>query len=156
MLSGVLFGLLPARRARGQRSIGTVESGRSTQGTVALRTGTALVAMEAALATILLVSAGLLLRSLWSMLQVNTGFDAESVVSAEPQSGPRRSEIQGNADDDVPAVSSAGTSPRTPAWDVAAMNVLPLTPDLISTFAATVEDHPRPPEEPQYVLWSTP
>jgi putative ABC transport system permease protein len=38
--------------------------------------------------------------------------------------------------------------------NVAAMNVLPLTPE-ISAFAAAIEDHPRPPQEPQFVLWST-
>src|SRR5205085_7997486 len=38
--------------------------------------------------------------------------------------------------------------------NVAGMNVLPLTPEL-SAFAAAIEDHPRPPQEPQYVLWST-
>jgi hypothetical protein len=38
--------------------------------------------------------------------------------------------------------------------EVAAMNVLPLTPRNTS-FAAAIEDHPVPPEQPQYVLWST-
>jgi putative ABC transport system permease protein len=38
--------------------------------------------------------------------------------------------------------------------NVAAMNVLPLTPEP-SAFAAVIEDHPRPPQDPQYVLWST-
>ena len=39
--------------------------------------------MEAAFATILLVGAGLLLRSLWTMLRVDPGFRAESLITAE-------------------------------------------------------------------------
>src|SRR5262249_14253626 len=33
-------------------------------------------------------------------------------------------------------------------------NVLPLTPE-ISVLSAAIEDHPRPPQEPQIPLWST-
>src|SRR5205823_14419659 len=38
--------------------------------------------------------------------------------------------------------------------NVAAMNVLPLTPET-PFFTAAIEDHPRPPQEPQIPLWST-
>ena len=38
--------------------------------------------------------------------------------------------------------------------NVGAMDVLPLTPEA-SAFAAAIEDHPRPPQEPQFVLWRT-
>ena len=48
-----------------------------------LRTDAVLVASEAAFATILLVGAGLLLHSFWTMLHVPTGYRVESVVTAE-------------------------------------------------------------------------
>src|SRR5436853_7759992 len=38
--------------------------------------------------------------------------------------------------------------------NVGAMDVLPLTPEA-SAFAAAIEDHSRPPQEPQFVLWRT-
>jgi predicted permease len=138
--SGLLFGLLPAWRARRA----TLTSG--------LRTGSALVAVEAAFATMLLVSSGLLLHSLWSMLQVNPGFRTESVVTA--QLSPSRA-------------AAASTSKMLALFDqvrlkvseypgvthVSAANILPLTPDL-SSFAAAIEDHPRPPQDPAFVLFS--
>src|SRR4030095_10942258 len=81
--SGLLFGLLPAWRARTQRSLTTTEGSRATLSAGKLRTDAVLVMMEAAFATILLVGAGLLLRTLWSMLQVDPGFRVESVITAE-------------------------------------------------------------------------
>jgi predicted permease len=75
--SGLLFGLLPAWSARKQRSLTAMEGSRSTPGAMGLRTDAALVMTEAAFATILVVGAGLLLRSFWNLLQVDPGFPVE-------------------------------------------------------------------------------
>ncbi|HXB75118.1 MAG TPA: ABC transporter permease [Candidatus Acidoferrales bacterium] len=151
--SGLLFGLLPAWGARRQRSLAALEGGRSTTGPMGLRTDAVLVMTEAAFATILLVGAGLLLRSLWTMMQADPGFRVESVVTAE-------------LSPDRPARASLAKTValyeqvrlKLAAWpgmmSVAAMNVLPLTPEF-SAFTAAIEDHPRPEREPQYSLWST-
>jgi putative ABC transport system permease protein len=149
--SGLLFGLLPAWRARAQRSLAALEGGRSTLGAMGLRTDAMLVMTEAAFATILLVGAGLLLRSLWTMIQADPGFRVESVVTAElsPDRTAKASLVK-----TVALYEQVRT--RLAAWpgmmNVAAMNVLPLTPDA-SFFTAAIEDHPRPPDQPQYALW---
>src|SRR5262249_46002889 len=80
---GLLLGLLPAWRARTQRALIATESNRATLSSIGLRTDAVLVMTEAVFATILLVGAGLLLRSLWTMLQVDPGFRVESGVTAE-------------------------------------------------------------------------
>jgi predicted permease len=151
--SGLLFGLLPAWKARAQRSLAALEGGRTTDGPSGLRTGALLVMTEAAFATVLLVGAGLLLRSLWTMVRADPGFRVESVVTAELS----------------PDRSARASLPKTLALceqvrlklsaypgvlRVAATNALPLTPEA-SFFTAAIEDHPRPEQEPQYVLWSS-
>src|SRR5216683_401706 len=85
--SGILFGLLPAWRSRAPRSLTAIEGSHSTLSARGLRTDAVLVMTEAAFATILLVGGGLLLHSLWTMLQVDPGFQVESVVTAELSPG---------------------------------------------------------------------
>jgi predicted permease len=151
--SGLLFGLWPAWRARTQRSLTALEGSRSTLSAMGLRTDAALVMTEAAFATILLVGAGLLLHSLWAMLQVDPGFRVESVITAELSPGRA---VAASLEKTVALFEQVRV--KLAAYpgviDVAAMNVLPLTPET-SAFTAAIEDHPRPPQEPQFPLWST-
>lgn len=151
--SGLLFGLLPAWRARSQRSLAPSDGVRSTAGRSGLRTGAALVMSEAAFATILLVGAGLLLHSLWSMLHVDPGFRAESVVTAELSPG--RS-ISASPDKSVALYQEVldKLAAYPGVRNVAAMSQLPLTPE-ISASTVYIEDHPLPPESPQLTVWST-
>jgi putative ABC transport system permease protein len=81
LLTGMLFGLVPALRA------GTVvpesalkESGRGP-GSLKHRTRGVLVVSEVALAMVLLIGAGLLLRSFYRLTKVNTGFDHDHVLT---------------------------------------------------------------------------
>jgi len=150
--SGLLFGMLPAWRARSQRPLVPTD-GRSTVNRLGLRTGAALVMSEAAFATILLVGAGLLLRSFWTMLQVDPGFRVESVVTAELSPGRAAS---ASLDKTVALYQQvrAKLAAYPGVQNVAAMNLLPLTPE-ISAVTLAIEDHPRPPEAPQFVLWTT-
>ena len=150
---GLLFGVLPAWKARAYRSLIAAEGGRSTLSAMGLRTDAALVMAEAAFASILLVGAGLLLRSLWTMLQVKPGFQVESVVTAELSPGravaaSREKTVALYEQVRVKLTAYPGVT------NISAMNVLPLTPEP-SVFAAAIDDHPRPPEEAQFVLWST-
>ena len=82
LLTGLGFGLLPALRSTRVNLAGAFKAGgRSTEsGRGGLRS--ALVVVEVALALILLVSAGLMLKSLGRLLQVDKGFDAENVLTA--------------------------------------------------------------------------
>jgi predicted permease len=152
--SGLLFGLLPAWRARTQRSLTAIEDSHATLGARGLRTDAALVMTEAALATILLVGAGLLLRSLWAILQVDLGFRTDSVITAE-LSPDRAASSSLQKTLALYERVRAKLAAHPGVVNVAAMNVLPLTPEASSAFAAAIEDHPLRPQEPQFVLWST-
>jgi len=80
--TGLLFGLAPALRVRtGDLFRSLKEGGRGGDGvsTHAVRRG--LVVAEVALATVLVLGAGLLLRSFWNLSQVDPGFEAGGVLS---------------------------------------------------------------------------
>jgi putative ABC transport system permease protein len=83
IVTGLLFGLVPAFHAA-RAEIGQMlkESVRgSTVRRAAQRTRSALVMTEMALAVVLLVGAGLLIRSFATLLKVDPGFRPENVVS---------------------------------------------------------------------------
>ncbi len=151
--SGLLIGLLPAWTARASRSLAPVDGSRTTRSVRGLRTDAVLVMTEAAFATVLLVGAGLLLHSLWTLLQVDPGFRVESVVTADLSPG-RAAAASVEKTVAVLDQVRAKLAEYPGVMNAAATNVLPLTPEP-SVFAAAIEDHPRPPEEPQFVLWST-
>jgi predicted permease len=80
VLSGIFFGLAPALRLMKPRLRETLkEGGRSVSGARS-RAQSALVIVEMALALVLLVGAGLMLRSLGSLLSVNPGFNPKNVL----------------------------------------------------------------------------
>ena len=87
-LAGIAVGVVPAlSAARGDLRPGTQESSRRTAGG---RTRGALVVAEVALALVLLVGAGLLLRSLQRVFVVNVGFDASHLLTLDVQESGRR------------------------------------------------------------------
>jgi len=144
--SGLLFGLLPAWRARSQNL-------RTSLSRVGRRTDAALVSSEAAFATILLVGAGLLLHSFWAMLHVAQGYRVESVVTA--QLSPDRS-ITASLEKTIALYRGVREKLASypGAIDVAAMSHLPLSSE-IAAISCAIEDHPRPPQAAQFVLWTT-
>src|SRR6185295_1990628 len=80
--TSVLFGLVPALSASGgsvARSVGS--AGRGAVGAGGSYTRRALVVCEMALAVVLLVGAGLLIRSYERLQQVHPGFDPDGVVT---------------------------------------------------------------------------
>ncbi len=83
VLTGVLFGLAPTLQA-GQINLNELlkEGGRSGAGTRERRLRDVLVVAEVALALVLLVGAGLLVRSFWKLQQVDPGFNADGVLTA--------------------------------------------------------------------------
>jgi putative ABC transport system permease protein len=82
LLTSVLFGVLPAWRASRERFEGGLKESASAGGSRATRRlRTALVISEVALATILLVTAGLLVRSYSGLLKVSPGFDPANVMT---------------------------------------------------------------------------
>jgi putative ABC transport system permease protein len=84
----VAFGMVPAiqARRRGANLALQGESGRgASAGKEQRRFRSALVVAELALAVILMVGAGLLVKSLWRLYQVDPGFHAQGVLKAEFQ-----------------------------------------------------------------------
>jgi predicted permease len=82
MLSALLFGLLPAWRAARPDGGETLKTGRSGGlGARPDRVRAWLVSIEVALVLVLLVSAGLLLRSAIALQRVNPGFNPAGVIS---------------------------------------------------------------------------
>ncbi len=83
LLAVALFGLAPAWQAtKADLNQALRENGRSATGARRLkRMRGALVVAEISLSMVLLVNAGLLLESLWKLLNVNPGFRAENVVT---------------------------------------------------------------------------
>jgi putative ABC transport system permease protein len=151
--SGLLFGLLPAWRARSHNAAIPTEGVRTTLSGMGLRTDAALVTTEAAFATVLLVGAGLLLHSFWAMLNVATGYRVESVVTT--QLSPDRT-ITASLDKTI-ALSTTMREKLVSypgVLNAAAMSHLPLSPEIAANTCA-IEDHPRPPQAPQFVLWTT-
>ena len=84
IITGVLFGLAPALRTADVNLIEALKAGMRGEGQSALRgrTRSALVILESAIAVVLLIGAGLLIRSLVALQNVNPGFDAHNVLTA--------------------------------------------------------------------------
>ena len=98
VMTGVIFGLVPALQAyRLNLSEALKESGgKGTPGFVRHRVRSLLVVTEIALALVLLVGAGLLIKSFHRLQQVNAGFNPENVLSV-PVAIPQSRYPDGNA-----------------------------------------------------------
>jgi predicted permease len=83
LLSGLVFGLVPVLRVGKPDLQGALREGGKTSGGVTRdRLRSALVVTEVAVALVLLVAAGLLIRSMIELQRVRPGFDATNVLSA--------------------------------------------------------------------------
>ena len=85
VITGVLFGLIPALRMASPNLRESLHSGsRSVAGKAGqFRLSMLLVMGQIALSVVIITAAGLMLRSLWSLSEVNPGFRADRVVTAE-------------------------------------------------------------------------
>ncbi len=80
--TGLLFGLAPAFNSARGPAASSASSSRGVALLVTRHLRRGLVIAEVGLAVMLVVAAGLLVRSLWTLSHVNTGFRAEQVVTA--------------------------------------------------------------------------
>jgi putative ABC transport system permease protein len=84
VLTGLLFGLLPAlHAARTDLNASLKEGGRSVAGAAWERARKALLVVEVALALVLLVGAGLMLRTLHQLTRVDPGFNTENLLAVQ-------------------------------------------------------------------------
>jgi predicted permease len=88
LLTGVLFGLAPAFRATQLDLTTALKQGRRSTGAVS-RLGRGLVVAQVALSLLLLIGAGLFIRTLYNLQRVNLGFNQENLLlfSLQPRQG---------------------------------------------------------------------
>lgn len=136
VLTGILFGLMPALRMSALALHSALkESGRGSSGGKSQgRIRGALVVCEVALACVLLVGAGLLLRSFLQVLDVNLGFQPRSAATVRIDPGSQYStQVLRNAYYDealrrvssAPGIAAAGLTDALPlgsnrSWGVSA------------------------------------
>lgn len=150
----VAFGLLPALRSSSPHLLGVLaEGGRSGTGFRRTRLRSALVVAELALAMILLVGAGLLLKSYDRLQAVALGFDASGLVTLrvvppmpEYQNPERAVELYRHLAEAVGAVPGVRS--------VALSNHLPLTGASMPT-SVELEGRAAPPGGEQSALFRT-
>jgi putative ABC transport system permease protein len=84
-LSGILFGVAPALRGAVAEGGSAMPEGArgSTAGSRSLRTAGLLVSLQVGLALLLVVGAGLMVRSVWFLRHVDPGFRTEGVLGVQ-------------------------------------------------------------------------
>jgi putative ABC transport system permease protein len=143
VLTGIVFGLAPAlQSSRLELSDVLKEGGRNTSGTVSHRLRNGLVITEIALAVILLVGAGMLLKNLLRLLNTSPGFNPENLLTMTVALPPEKytdPNAQVNMNDQIqqhvkslPGVVNVGT-----------VNILPLQAG--NTTRVYVDGEPVPP-----------
>ena len=127
VLCGILFGLVPALRAtRVDLQTELRTGGRGAGGVVRDRVRSTLIVAEIAVALVLLVSAGLLLRSAQRLQQIPSGFDPSNVTMmrlslpgdryGDPATVEATFQRIINEVRTIPGVAAAGAGTRVPMW----------------------------------------
>ena len=106
VLAGAFFGLAPALQAAGIDPIHVLrQEGRGSKGSKGQTlTLSALVVTEFALSLVLLIAAGLLLRSFWDLYNVRLGFNPENVMAVSlwlPSPNDPATDIYGTPDQEA-------------------------------------------------------
>jgi putative ABC transport system permease protein len=145
-ISALLAGVIPALHASRAVVVESLREGGREGGPVASRrTRSALVAAEVALAFVLLAGAGILMRTLWSMQQVDRGFSPEGIavatVSLPGTLFPKPPDVRGFYDRLLEAVRAL------PGVESAATTTGVLLPLLANSGIFSFEGKPLPPEE---------
>ncbi len=146
VVTGLVSGLAPALSASKQDLAGTIKTGgQRSAGTSRTRVRSALIIGEVALAVVLAVGAGLLVKSLWILAHINPGFQPEQIltlrVSPKQSSCPERAACIAFFNELV-----RRTAEIPGVRDAAAANTVPLSVN-IPSIPVAVEGHPYVPAE---------
>src|SRR6201987_5268101 len=151
LLSGTLFGLVPAwRTSQADPQTALKEGGRGVSGT-RNRTQSAFVGAEIAVALVLLIGAGLMVRSLSRLAKVDPGFDPRNVLTfglSFPPSMNRASQTRASAQQiraafrelDDKLTATQGVKAVSQVW-----GALPMSSDDEQLF--WLAGNPKPPNE---------
>ena len=149
ILTGVLFGLVPALGAsRLDVNEELKEGGRASTGGIRRhRARSLLVVSEMALALVLLIAAGLLIKSLWRLRAIDPGFSPENLLTMRielPEA--RYKEIPKQIQFRDRALEAVNTIPGAQA---AMISELPMTENLMHNFVIEGRPPLAPGEEPE-------
>jgi putative ABC transport system permease protein len=142
LLTSVIFGLLPALQlSRLDLNDALKEGGRQNTAAAGRGARELLIVAEVAISIVLLVGAGLLIRSLWQLQQVDPGFSAEKVLAMEVSLPTARYEEGTQMPFYQRLEERIGALPGVAA--AGAINILPLSNNYDSR-GIQVEDSPKP------------
>ena len=156
VLTGLAFGLAPAfSAARVNFGTSLKTRGQSSTGPAGARLRSSLIVGEVTLAVALVISAGLLIKSLWLLTQQNPGFHPEQIVTVRVYptqlklaTGQERATNIALYDELTRRARGIGG-----VADVAAANTTPLSSD-IPILPVELEGHPFTPGQPSTLFWS--
>ncbi len=97
LLCGILFGLAPALRTSSSNLQDTLKEGGRGSGGGKHRAHGVFVVAEVAMALVLLISAGLMIRSLGALWRVNPGFDSRNVLTFSVSLSPSMKDANADA-----------------------------------------------------------
>jgi putative ABC transport system permease protein len=165
LAAGTIFGLAPAWLTSRLDLTGTLrQEGRGTVGS-SQRTGArrALVIGELALSLVLMIAAGLLLRSFWDLFRVQLGFHPEHVMAVQtwlPVPNDPTTDVYGTATQEAPLLREflrrGRALPGVKEVAVSGLAALPLGHDrnALNAFPLMREDHPVPDGQAPLILTS--
>jgi putative ABC transport system permease protein len=152
LLTGVFFGLAPALQSSDKNLTETLKEGERNSSRGHNRAGKLLVISEVALTLVLLVGAGLLVKSFWRLSQVDPGFDPQNVlamqvsINVRPEEGPRVNSFLSDLQSRVktlPGVQSVSVS-----------NGLPFEGANFPPFVIEGQPPPAPGQDPTGLLYT--
>jgi putative ABC transport system permease protein len=147
LFTGLLFGLAPAlQSSRLDLNEALKEGGRNASAGSGQRLRSALVISEIALAVVLLVGAGLMMKSLYNLLQVNVGFKTQNLLTMSviaPVSKYTESTSQINFNDQL----TQRVKSLSGVVDAGTVNILPLNGGNTTRFIVDGDPVPPPGQE---------
>ncbi|HEV8366331.1 MAG TPA: ABC transporter permease [Pyrinomonadaceae bacterium] len=151
LLTGIVFGVVPGLRTSNTDIHTLLRGGKRSAGDGGNRIRKLLSVAEIALAMVLLIGAGLMLRSLWRLMQVNPGFNPQNVITFQLSLPAARYQSADKAGlfyqqyftrlESLPGVKGAG-----------AVNKLPLVGGTTGSFQIEGERAFQPGQEPRVNL----